>query len=119
VLPVRHQQAIRALHGLPVILVRSSTNETDLIVLVIVSESWPTKPMGATFSEELLQEGHICPSLRHGQEHSVEIVLKQRVKQCDSLRTHFQITGVHSGCRLPPIRMIQGRSGLRFELEAG
>jgi hypothetical protein len=66
VLPVRHQKAISTLHFVPVILVRGSTNETDLIVLVILSESWPTKPMGATFSKELLQ-GHICPSLRHGQ----------------------------------------------------
>jgi len=77
VLPVRHQQAISALHRFPVILVRSSTNETDLIVLAIAAESWPSKPMGAKFSEESLQEFHICPSLRHGPELGGEIVLKE------------------------------------------
>ncbi len=65
-LPIRHQQAIRTLHPFPVILVRSSTNETDLIVLAIATESWPSKPMGAKFYEESLQEFHDCPSLRNG-----------------------------------------------------
>jgi hypothetical protein len=63
VLPVRHQQAIGASHPLPVIFVGSSTNETDLIVLAIATESWPRKPMGAKFSEESLQESHVCLSL--------------------------------------------------------
>jgi hypothetical protein len=65
VLPVRHQRAISTVHPLPVIFIRSSTNETDLIVLAIATESWPSKPMGAKFSEESLQECHVCPSLRH------------------------------------------------------
>jgi hypothetical protein len=63
VLPVRHQQAISASHPLPVIFVGSSTNETDLIVLAIATESWPSKPMGAKFSEESLQKSHVCRSL--------------------------------------------------------
>ncbi len=45
-----------------------STNETDLIVLAIATESWPSKPMGAKFSEESLQEFPVCPSLRNGSE---------------------------------------------------
>jgi hypothetical protein len=64
----RHQQAISTVHRFPVILVRSSTNETDLIVLIIATESWPSKPMGAKFTEEPLQESHVCPSLLHGPE---------------------------------------------------
>jgi hypothetical protein len=35
--PARYQQAIRPLHLLPVIFIRGSTNETDLIVLVIAA----------------------------------------------------------------------------------
>jgi len=66
VLPVRHQQAISTLHPLPVIFICSSTTETDLIVLAIATQSWPSKPMGAKFSEESLQECHVCPSLRNG-----------------------------------------------------
>jgi hypothetical protein len=65
-LPVCHQQAISATHLLPVIFVGSSTSETDLIVLAIATQPWPSKPMGAKFSEESLQECHVCPSLRHG-----------------------------------------------------
>ncbi len=66
-LPVRHQQAISASHPLPVIFVGSSTKETDLVVLAIATESWPSKPMGAKFPEESLQESHVCRSLRTGQ----------------------------------------------------
>ena len=55
VLPGRHQQAIRASHLLPVILVGGSTNQTDLIVLAVAAESWPGKPMGAQVSEESLK----------------------------------------------------------------
>ncbi len=83
-LPGRHQQAISTLHPLPVIFIRSSTNETDLIVLLaIAAESWPSKPMGAKFSEESLQEFHVCPSLRHGPELGGVIVLKWRVNRFD------------------------------------
>jgi hypothetical protein len=63
---VRHQQAISALHPLPVVFVGSSTNETDLIVLAIATQSWPSKPMGAQFTEESLQECHVCRSLSRG-----------------------------------------------------
>jgi hypothetical protein len=63
VLPVRHRQAISASHPLPVIFVSSSTDETDLIVLAIAAESWPSKLMGAQFAEESLQESHVCCSL--------------------------------------------------------
>jgi hypothetical protein len=66
VLSARHQQAISTLHPLPIIFIRSSTNETDLIVLAIATESWPSKPMGAKVCEESLQECHVCPSLRRG-----------------------------------------------------
>jgi hypothetical protein len=64
-LPVHHQQAISAVHPIPVIFIRSSTNETDLTVLSIVTESWPSKMMGAKFSDKSLQECHVCPSLSH------------------------------------------------------
>ena len=40
-LPGCHQQALTALHRLPVIFMSISTNETDLIVLPIDIESWP------------------------------------------------------------------------------
>jgi hypothetical protein len=83
VLPVRHQQAISTLHPLPVIFIRSSTNETDLIVLAIATQAWPSKLMGATFCEESLQEFHVYPSLRHGPELGGVIVLKRRVNQFD------------------------------------
>jgi hypothetical protein len=96
VLRVRQQQAISTVHPLPVVFIRRSTNETDLIVLPIATESWPSKPMGAQFSDESLQECHVYPSLRHGPELGGEIVLKKRVNQCDSSRVHFQLTGVHS-----------------------
>ena len=36
-LPVRHEQAISTVHTLPVIFIRSATNETDLIVLALLS----------------------------------------------------------------------------------
>jgi hypothetical protein len=76
-LPVHDQQAISALHPLPVIFICSSTTETDLIVLAIATEPWPSKLMGARFCEESLQEFHVCPSLRHGPELGGEIVLKK------------------------------------------
>ena len=69
VVPPPHQRAISTVHPLPVIFVGSSANQTDLIVLLaIATESWPSKPMGAKFSEESLQESHVCPSLPHGPE---------------------------------------------------
>jgi len=83
VLPVHHQQAISTLHPLPVIFISSSTAETDLIVLAIATHSWPSKPMGAKFCEESLQEFHIYPSLRHGPELGGVIVLKRRVNRFD------------------------------------
>jgi len=59
--------------------------------------------MGAKFSEESLQQFHICPSLRHGPELGGVICSeKSRVSQFDSSRARFQITGVHSGYMLPP-----------------
>jgi hypothetical protein len=62
--PRRHQWAISTVHPLPVIFIRSSTNETDLIVLLaIATESRPSKPMGAKFPEKSLQEFHVCPLL--------------------------------------------------------
>ncbi len=68
VVPRRHQQAICTVHPLPVIFIRSSTNEADLIVLAIATEAWSSKPMGAKLSEKSLQEFHVCPSLQHGPE---------------------------------------------------
>ena len=102
-LRVRQQQAISTVHPLPVVFIRRSTNETDLIVLPIAIESWPSKPMGAQFSDESLQEFHVYPSLRHGPELGSGIVLKRRVNQFDSSRAHFQLTGVHceTGYRAP------------------
>src|SRR5271170_80206 len=57
-----HRQAISTTHPLPVIFIRRSTNDTNLIVLPIDIESWPSKPMGAKFSDESLQECHVYPS---------------------------------------------------------
>jgi len=71
---VRHQEPIRSLHLRPVILVRSSTSETDLIVLPVRTESRPSKPMGANIYEESLKECHDCPSLRHGPEHGGGVI---------------------------------------------
>jgi hypothetical protein len=64
-LPVHQRQAISTLHFLPVIFKRSSTNDTDLIVLAVGTQPWPSKPMGAKFSDESLQESHVRPSLSH------------------------------------------------------
>jgi hypothetical protein len=43
-----------ALHPLPVIFIRRSTDDTDLIVLSSIRESWPSKPMRTKFSDESL-----------------------------------------------------------------
>jgi len=83
VVPVRHQRAISTLHPLPVIFISSSTNETDLIVLAIATQSWPRKPMGAKLPEDSLQECHVCRSPRHGPELGGVIVLKRRVNRFD------------------------------------
>jgi hypothetical protein len=115
-LPVRHQQAISTVHLLPVILIRRSTNETDLIVLPIATEARPSKPMGAQFSEESLQECHDCLSLRHGPELGGGIVLKRRVNQFDSPRAHFQLTGVHSETGYRPFEGLLQLRVLRFRL---
>src|SRR5580692_3579241 len=76
VLPSRHRQAIRASHPLPVILVGGSTNQTDLIVLAIAAESWPSKPMGAQVSEESLKESHVVARLRAGPDSMARSVSK-------------------------------------------
>jgi hypothetical protein len=75
-LPAYHHPAISAVHPLPVVFVGIATNETDLIVLSIVTESWPSKPMGAKFSDESLQECHVCPSLSHEPDSVAFAVLK-------------------------------------------
>jgi hypothetical protein len=93
VLSVHHQQAISTLHPLPVIFISSSTAETDLIVLAIATHSWPSKPMGAKFCEESLQEFHIYPSLRHGPELGGVIVLKRRVNRFDYVAGAFSNYG--------------------------
>ena len=66
-MPVHQRQAICALHPLPVIFIRCSTNDTDLIVLAVGTQPWPSKPMGARFADESLQECHVCPSLSQWQ----------------------------------------------------
>ena len=50
--PAYHQKTIRAVHRLPIVFIGIATNDTDLIVLSIVTESWPSKPMGAKLSHE-------------------------------------------------------------------
>jgi len=75
-LPVHHQQPIGAVHLLPVIFIRSSTNETDLIVLSLVTESWPRKLMGTKLSNKSLQERHVCPSLSYEPDFVACAVLK-------------------------------------------
>jgi hypothetical protein len=66
VLFVRQQQAINALHPFPVVFVGSSTDETDLVMLAIAVESWPTKLMGAQIAKESLKESHVCCPLPRG-----------------------------------------------------
>ena len=101
-LHVRHQRAISTVHPLPVIFIRSSTNETDLIVLAIATESWPSKTMRAKFSEESLQEFHVCPSLRHGPELGGVICSeKWRVNQFDYHAGTLSNYGSASGYKLP------------------
>jgi len=65
-LPIHDQQAISKAHALPVIFKRGSTNDTDLIMLSIATESWPSKPMRPKFSDESLEKYHVQPSLSHG-----------------------------------------------------
>jgi hypothetical protein len=67
-LSAHHQQVISAAHPLPVIFIRTPTNETDLIMLSMVAEAWPSKSVGAKFSDEPLQECHVDPSLSQGQD---------------------------------------------------
>jgi hypothetical protein len=67
VLSACHKQAISTAHTLPIIFISSATNETDLIVLAIATESWPRKLMEAQFPDESLQECHVFPSLPTGQ----------------------------------------------------
>lgn len=76
VLPVRHQQAISAAHPLPVIFIGSSASETDLIVLAIAAESWPSKPVGAEVSEESLKEFHVVARLRAGPDSMRDLFLE-------------------------------------------
>jgi hypothetical protein len=76
-LPAYHQQAISPVHPLPVVFIGISTNETDLIVLAIATESWPSKLMGAQFPDESLQERHVFPSLPTGQNSVARSVLKK------------------------------------------
>jgi hypothetical protein len=52
------QEATRTAHLVPVILVGSSTAETDLIVLAVLAEPGPCKPMRAASSENTLQKAH-------------------------------------------------------------
>ena len=103
-LPVHHQQAISTLHPLPVIFISSSTTETDLIdLLAIATHSRPSKPMGAKFSRGVAARIS-CLFLRFGTGRSFGgvIVLKRRVNRfLTTSRAHFQITGVHSGYKLP------------------
>src|SRR5580692_10330191 len=75
-LPGRRQQAIGTSHPLPVIFVGGSTNQTDLIVLAIAAESWPSKPMGAQVSEESLKESHVVARLRAGPDSMARSVSK-------------------------------------------
>ena len=57
---VRRQQVISSSHPLPVVFVGSSAKDAYLIVLAAAIEPWPSKPMGAKFTEESLQESHVC-----------------------------------------------------------
>jgi hypothetical protein len=81
-LSAHHQQTISALHPLPIMFICSSTNETDLIVLVTGTESWPTKLMGAKFSDDPLQKCHVCPPLSHGPDSvALDLFWKRRVNR--------------------------------------
>ena len=76
VLFVGQQPAINASHRLPVVFVGIPTDETDLIVLAIAVESWPTKLMGAQIAKESLQESHVCCSFCAGPDSAVQPVPK-------------------------------------------
>jgi hypothetical protein len=76
VLFVGQEPAIDASHRLPVVFVGIPTDETDLIVLAIAVESWPTKLMGAQIAKESLQESHVCCSFCAGPDSAVQPVPK-------------------------------------------
>ena len=46
------------MHSIPVILIRSTARETDLIVSAVVVKSRPGKTVRATSSEDTLQKAH-------------------------------------------------------------
>jgi hypothetical protein len=53
-------------------------------MLSMVTEAWPSKPVGAKFSDEPLQECHIDPSLSQGQDSvAFELWRKWRVNLFD------------------------------------
>ncbi len=70
-------------------------------MLSIVTEAWPSKSVGAKFSDEPLQECHVDPSLSQGQ-------TRWRLNYGESgeyidwttIGPHFQITRVQCGCGL-------------------
>lgn len=46
--------AIRAFHSIPVIFVRNSTPQADLVVMTVVVDAGPGKAMGAGVAEDQL-----------------------------------------------------------------
>lgn len=82
--PFRRQQAIGALHLLPVIFVGGSAREADLIMLAIAAKSWPRKPVGAEVSEQSLKEFHVVARLRAGPDSMARSVFEEwRVNRLD------------------------------------
>jgi hypothetical protein len=54
------QQPIGAAHGLPVVFIGGSAEQTDLIVLAAAVDARPRESMGAKSGEESPQESHLC-----------------------------------------------------------
>ena len=59
---IQPQQTTGGAHIVPVVLIGSATSEADLIVLTVAAESWPSKTMRATSSENPLQKAHLLHS---------------------------------------------------------
>lgn len=63
-LQIQREQATGGTHPVPVILVRRTAAQTDLIMPAIVIKPWPGKTVRATSSENPFQETHWRAPLR-------------------------------------------------------
>jgi len=58
-LQIQGEQSAGRAHPVPVVFVRGTAAQTDLVVAAIVVEPWPGKTVRATSSEDPLQESHL------------------------------------------------------------